>query len=172
MARPQLRGSDIDTPQTLPGESPSTQLPLLLLGVMEGGRMWREEVSFLQADCEMERLRDGQMTMAGRPGPESRLGEPCTLLRVGSGCYAKCTELRPSQQIWQGDPFIELPPPFNPSSSSSFPPHPSQLFLPSLTPNQEVMSWCRGCRKVWGCYLHHYHFVPILWQSNYVRSVF
>lgn len=45
-------GSDIDTPLTLPArESPSTQLPLLLLRVMEGGRMRREEVRFLQADC-------------------------------------------------------------------------------------------------------------------------
>lgn len=82
--------------------------------------MRREEVSFLQADCEMERLRDGQMTMAGRPGPESRLGETYTLLRVGSGCYAKCTELRPSQQIWQGDPFMECPHPPPPFQSILF----------------------------------------------------
>ncbi|KAI9546853.1 hypothetical protein NQZ68_022798 [Dissostichus eleginoides] len=68
---------------------------------MEGRRMWREEVSFLQADCWMERLRDGQMTMAG--GPECRLRETQSPLRVGSGRYAKCTtELRPSQRIWQG----------------------------------------------------------------------
>lgn len=41
--------------------------------------MWRQEVSFLQADCWMERLRDGQMTMAERPEPESRLRETYTL---------------------------------------------------------------------------------------------
>lgn len=123
----------------------------------------------------MERLRDGQMTMAGRPGPESRLRETYTLLRVGSGCYAKCTELRPSQQIWQGDPLHRHPPPpplSHPSPSPSFPSHPFLLFLPSLTPNQEVMSWHRECRQVWECYLHHYHFVSsfFLWQSNYVCS--
>ncbi|KAI4807437.1 hypothetical protein KUCAC02_027244 [Chaenocephalus aceratus] len=53
---------------------------------MEGRRMWREEVSILQADCWMERLRDGQMTMAG--GPECRLRETQSPLRVGSGRYA------------------------------------------------------------------------------------
>eukprot|EP00064_Thunnus_orientalis_P001234 superscaffoldBa00000082_g1236 len=94
--------------------------------------MRREEVSFLQADCWMERLRDGQMTMARRPGPECRLRETYTLLRVGSGRYAKCTEQRSSQRIWQGDPFTHPP-------SISFQPLPSLLFLSSLTPNQEVM---------------------------------
>ncbi|TNN73891.1 hypothetical protein EYF80_015908 [Liparis tanakae] len=113
---------------------------------MEGGRMWREEVSFLQADCWMERLRDGQMTMAGRPGPECRLREARASLRVGSGRYAKCTELRPSQRIWQGDPFSHPhPSPASRSPSPSVLPHPSLFFLPSLTPNQEspglLASW-------------------------------
>lgn len=107
--RPQLLGSDIDTPLTLPGSPPSAQLPLLLLGVMEGGRMRREEVSFLQADCWMKRLRDGQMTMAGRPGPECRPRETCTRLHVGSSHHAKCTERRPARRIWQGDPFTHPP---------------------------------------------------------------
>lgn len=31
--------------------------------------MRREEVSFLQADCEMGRLRDGQMTLGPESGP-------------------------------------------------------------------------------------------------------
>lgn len=31
--------------------------------------MRREEVSFLQADCEMEKLRDGQMTLGPESGP-------------------------------------------------------------------------------------------------------
>lgn len=103
-------------------ESPSTRLPSPLLGVMEGGRMWREEVGFLQADCWMERLRDGQMTMAGSPRPECRLRQTCTRRCVGSGCCAKCTERRLSQRIWQGDPFIlPHPAPFIPASS--FPLH-------------------------------------------------
>lgn len=71
--------------------------------------MWTEEVSFLQADCWMERVRDGQMTMVGRPGPECRLRETYTLLRVGSSRYTKCTEQSPSQRIWQGDPFTHPP---------------------------------------------------------------
>lgn len=75
--------------------------------------MRREEVSFLQADCWMERLRDGQMTIAGRPGPECRLRE--TYTPHSTTCwlqplYAKCTERRPSQRIWQGDPFTHPPP--------------------------------------------------------------
>lgn len=90
-------------------ESPSTRHLPLLLEVMEGGRMQKEEVSFLQADFWMERLRDGQMTMAGRPGPECRPREIDTLLGVGSSFYAKCTEQRPSQRIWQGDPFTHPP---------------------------------------------------------------
>lgn len=119
---------------------------------MVGGRMWREEVSFLQADCWMERLRDRQMTMAERPGPECRLRETYTLLRVGSGCYAKCTEQRPSQRIWQGDPFTHPPtPPIHLLPAAP-------LFLSSLTPNQEVMRWHRGWRQVSGCYLYHYCF--------------
>lgn len=71
--------------------------------------MWTEEVGFLQADCWMERVRDGQMTMVQSPGPECRLRETYTLLRVGSSRYTKCTQQRPLQRIWQGDPFT-LPP--------------------------------------------------------------
>ncbi|AWP17902.1 Hypothetical protein SMAX5B_017450 [Scophthalmus maximus] len=52
--RPQLLGSDIDTPLTLPGSPPSAQLPLLLLGVMEGGRMRREEGDLHPATCWLQ----------------------------------------------------------------------------------------------------------------------
>lgn len=131
------RDLDTDIRLTFPWESPSTRLPSLLPGVMEGGRMWKEEVSFLQADCWMERLRDGQMTIGGRRGPECRLGETRTLLLVGSGRGAKCTQKRPSQRIWQGDPFTHP----SPAPLSPFIPlQTSPLFLPSFTPNREVMS--------------------------------
>lgn len=144
-------------------ESPSTQLPLLLLRVMEGGRMCREEVSFLQADCWMERRRNRQMTMAGRLGPECRLRESCTLLHVGSGRYAKCTELRPSQRIWQGDPFTHPhPSPASRSllSSSSLRWHPTRRWWLDA-------EW----RQVWERYLHHYHFCIFFCGSLIIYAV-
>lgn len=75
--------------------------------------MRREEVSFLQADCEMGRLRDGQMTL----GPESGPGvgpSPCYLSAPGAALSA----LRPGSSpplcvgdfsfsfvfFWQVDP--------------------------------------------------------------------
>lgn len=46
-----------------------------------------EEVSFLQADCEMERLRDGQMTLGPESGP--RVGpSSCYLSALGSALSA------------------------------------------------------------------------------------
>lgn len=93
---------------TLPGSPLGHGSPSLLLGVMEGGRMRREEVSFLQAHCEMERLRDGQMTMAGRPGPESRLGgrpTPCYVLAPAAALSAPSRGLRRRVFFWQGDPL-------------------------------------------------------------------
>lgn len=49
--------------------------------------MRTEEVSFLQADCEMERLRDGQMTLGPESGP--RLGPSlCYLSAPGSALSA------------------------------------------------------------------------------------
>lgn len=93
--------------------------------------MWREEVSFLQADCWMERLRDGQMTMAWRPGPECRLRETYTLLHVGSSHYTLSAQSRglhsgfgkvipsptPPQSIsCQPLPFSLLPSPTSPLS--------------------------------------------------------
>lgn len=96
--------------------------------------MWKEEVSFLQADCWMERLRDGQTTIGGRPGPECRLGETHTPLRVGSGRAAKCTQKRPSQRIWQGDPFTHPSTPIHLlPARSPFSLHPSSN-LTSLPP--------------------------------------
>lgn len=157
-------------------ESPSTQLPLLLLGVMEGGRMWREEVSFLQADCWMERLRDGQMTMAGRPGPECRLRETYTLLRVGSGRYAKCTELRPSQRIWQGDPFTDPPPSIScqPPPSSLLPASPLSLLPPFVDTQPGGDELTQRVKTGLGALspplpLLHLFF---LWWSNYVCRFF
>lgn len=76
-------------------------------------------------------LRDGQMTMAGRPGPECRPRETYTLLGVGSGCYTKCTEQRPSQRIWQGDPFTHPhPSPASPLPFYLFPTSPLSALLP------------------------------------------
>lgn len=49
--------------------------------------MWTEEVSFLQADYEMERLRDGQMTLGPENGP--RVGpSPCYLSAPASALSA------------------------------------------------------------------------------------
>lgn len=103
--------------------------------------MRREEVSFLRAHCEMERLRDGQMTMAGRPGPESRLGgETYTLLCLGSGCCAKCTEPRPSPPCIflarRSSSWPPCSPPHFILFSPSFPPHPPLSRLPPCVDTQ------------------------------------
>lgn len=93
--------------------------------------MRREEVSFLQAHCEMERLRDGQMTMAGRPGPESRLGAggrptPCYVLAPAAALSAPSRGLRRRVFFWQGDPLR------GPLFPSTF--HPLLPVLPASPP--------------------------------------
>lgn len=105
----------------------------------------------------------GLRVASGRPTPCYVLAPAATLSAPSWGLHSRFGKVIP---------FIDTPPPLpHPSPSPSFPSHPFLLFLPSLTPNQEVMSWHRECRQVWECYLHHYHFVSFfLWQSNYVCS--
>lgn len=95
--------------------------------------MRTEEVSFLQADCEMERLRDGQMTLGPESGP--RVGpSPHYLSALGSALSAPISGSSPllcvgdfsfsfSFIFWQVDlPFTAPPSPLH-SLPASPPPH-------------------------------------------------
>lgn len=150
MKRPRQWCSDIDTDMGVPLDTTSPAPP--------GGNGGRKNVEGgskfppgTLLDGEAERWTDdnGREARAWE-SPRGDLHPATCWLRL---LNAKCTEPRPSQQIWQGDPFTETP---------------AVLFLPSLTPNQEVMSWHRGCRQVWDSYLHHYQFVSsLLWRPNH-----
>lgn len=59
-------------------------------------------------------------------------------------------------------PSVPLPP----LPSSPF----SLLFLPLLTPKQEVMIWHEECERVRECYQHHYHSGSSLVQSTWFSN--
>lgn len=166
-ARPQRWGSVIDTPMTLPG-SPLGHGSALAPPGGNGGRKNAEGGSELPSgtlrDGEAERWTDDNGREAG--AWESPRGDTYTLLCLGSGCCAKCTEPRSSPPcIFLARRSPSWPPlPLHISSSSPRPSRltPSLFFLSSLTPNQEVMSWRRGCRQVWERYLGHYRLASIL----------
>lgn len=144
-------GSDIDTPLTLPGSPLQDDFPAPPGG--NGGRKNAEAGSKFPPgrllDGEAERRTDDNGREAGAwESPQGDLHPHCVLAPAATlsaprwGLHSGFGKVIPS---------ADTPP----STSISFPPHPSLLFLPSLTPNQKVMSW----RWRHECYLQHYRFV-------------